>query len=221
MKRLSKWFNLWVFVALLAGAAPVYAREVAQPQLLPPVPEWPLIGPVLVWLGVVEPEPEVVEEAPLRDLPEYTIETVADATDLQTEVEAGQSVRLMITEETLNTLIAENNSEVPGLDSVTVDVAEDLLSFEVKIDGDTLVEAGVELPFIDGQELKVDGSIEVTAAGCMPVITLKKLRVNGIGVAFLVRGEIDTIVSDNWPTEVCLEAVTFKSDEIVAEGYRR
>ena len=36
MKRLSKWFNLWVFVALLAGAAPVYAREVAQPQLLPP-----------------------------------------------------------------------------------------------------------------------------------------------------------------------------------------
>lgn len=221
MKRLSKWFNLLVFVALLAGAAPVYAREMTRPQPLPPLPEWPIIGPVLVWLGVAEPEPEVVEDAPLRDLPEYTIESVADATDLQTTVEAGQSMRLIITEETLNTLIAENNSEVPGLDSVTVDVQEDSVSFEVKIDGDTLADAGVELPFIEGQELKVDGTIEATAGGCMPVITLKKLRVNGIGVAFLVRGEIDSIVSDNWPTDLCLEAITFKSDEIVAEGYRR
>ena len=89
-------------VLLLSVAAPAYAAPATT--TLPPLPEWPIIGPILRWLGVVEETPEEIVEMPEEpDLPEYQIETWDDITALQ-DLASGERVRVLATDSALTAI---------------------------------------------------------------------------------------------------------------------
>ncbi|HSQ39964.1 MAG TPA: hypothetical protein VLM78_07370, partial [Anaerolineales bacterium] len=55
--------TIFVLSMLLLGAA-LPVRAASSATALPPLPEWPIIGPILQWLGVVEPTPAEIVEMP-------------------------------------------------------------------------------------------------------------------------------------------------------------
>ena len=80
---------------LFTAATPVAAANSGTARDLPPLPDWPVVGPVLRFLGIggETPETTMPSATPDPSLPEYTIETIEDFAQLR-EVEDGQRVRI-------------------------------------------------------------------------------------------------------------------------------
>jgi hypothetical protein len=206
---------------LLNMAMPVYAAPNAT--ALPPLPEWPIIGPILQWLGVVEPEPaEIVELPEDLDLPQYPIETLDDILALQ-DLETGESVRVTATDTALTAIAQE------ALDKYTTGIQNFKLTFTpgeaavyVEVDPSVLEDANLDLPINFKNVIKLEGVVSLDASGCRAIVTIKKVSVNkwSIGMRGVVQQWINEQLPDKWPSEVCVERITLKSGEIAVVGYR-
>jgi len=174
--------SLILIALLLTGATPVFAQRATVPDLLPPLPQWPVIGPVLRWLGVAE-EPEAVE-VPLRDLPEYTIETLEDVKALQ-DIETGQSVRIKAKDTDLNTLLAEASASINSVDRATVQFEEGAVSGNATLDRDLLAQINVDLP-IGGESIQIMSAVEPSVAACQVTVKVKKFKINNLGLRLLL-----------------------------------
>jgi len=210
--------SLILTVLLLTSATPIFAQRAAAPGLLPPLPQWPIIGPILQWLGVAE-EPEPVE-MPLRDLPEYTIETLEDVKALQ-DIETGQSVRIRAKDTDLNILLAEASASIDGIDRATVQFEEGAVSGNVTLDRDLLAQVNAELPPIGGESLQIMSTVEPSVEACQVTVKVKKFKINNLGLRLLLGSVVNQVIADNWPEEICAEAIVVKPGEIVVEGYRK
>ena len=207
---------------LLSTAMPVYAAP--NVTALPPLPEWPIIGPILQWLGVVEPEPaEIVEPAEDLDLPQYSIETLDDILALQ-DLQSGESVRVTATDTALTTIGQEAlDKYTDGIQNFKVTFTPGEATAYVEVDPSVLEDANLDLPVNLRNTIKLEGTVELSASGCQAIVILKKVSINkwSIGLRGFVQNWINEELPGAWPSEVCIERVTVKAGEIAIVGYRR
>jgi hypothetical protein len=207
---------------LLSTTMPVYAAPSAA--TLPPLPEWPIIGPILQWLGIVEPTPvEIVEPAEDFDLPQYTIETLDDILALQ-DLAVEERVRVTATDTALTAIAQEALGEnVEGIRTFNLTFAPGKATVYLEVDPVVLTEANFDLPIKFRNTIKLEGTVELAASGCQVVVTIDKASINkwSIGLRGTVQSWINDQLPGSWPSEVCVERVTVKSGEIAVVGYRR
>jgi hypothetical protein len=213
---------LLLSLLLLSTAMPVYAAPSAT--ALPPLPEWPIIGPILKWLGVVEETPaEIVEMPEDLDLPQYTIETLDDILALR-DLEVEERVRVTATDTALTTIAREALDEhTEGIQNLKLTFEPNKATVYIEVDPEVLTEADFDLPVKLKNTIKLEGTVSLAASGCQVVVTVEKASINkwSIGLRGLVQRWLDDQLPGAWPSEVCVERVTLKSGEIAVVGYRR
>jgi len=209
----------------LFAALPVEAATVYQDQGLPPLPEWPVIGPVLRFLGIVkeEPEPVPVTPTPNPNLPEYTIETMEDLETLQ-EIEDGQSVRIRATEEALNQIIKDTlDANTSRQASMVMKVDDGAVTVMIDADTELIKDAGQNIPGLNADTVSVEATLDVDPNQCVPFVNIMSMEVNrwSFGFRTVAQRTINTQIAEIWPDNLCLEGVFFTSGVISVEGYRR
>ncbi|HOT93487.1 MAG TPA: hypothetical protein PLJ78_17385 [Anaerolineae bacterium] len=222
MKHRKVIVTLVLSLLLLSAAMPVQAASNAT--ALPPLPEWPIIGPILKWLGVVESEPaEVVEPPEDLDLPQYPIETLDDLLALQ-DLESNTRVRVTATDAALTAIVQDALDEnVEGVQNFKLTFTPGQATLYVEVDPAVLEDVNFELPINLKDTLKLEAVVTLAASGCQATITIKKVSINkwSIGLRGLAQSWIDEQLPSVWPSEVCVERITLKSGEIAVVGYRR
>ena len=207
---------------LLSAALPVYAAPSAT--ALPPLPEWPIIGPILRWLGVVEPVPaEIVELPEDLNLPQYPIETLDDILALQ-DLESEERVRVTATDTALTAIAQEAIDEnVEGIQNFRLTFTEGKATVYVEVDPAVLTEANLDLPINLKNTIKLEGTVKLTASGCRAIVTVEKVSINkwAIGLRGFVQRWLDEELPGVWPEEICVERIALKSGEIAVVGYRQ
>jgi hypothetical protein len=188
---------------------------------LPPIPEWPVIGPVLRWLGVASPTEET--PTPTPDLPEYRISSYEDI-DALNGIQRGERIRIIAAEDDLNAIILDAIQENVGAEAgLVLDVEPNLLSVRATADESLLAQYADDLPRQIQGDLDFTGAFRLEAAQCAPRVTIQKLEVNGwsFGLRLLAQGPINTRISEIWPDEICVERVLLMQNDVAVEGYYR
>ncbi len=221
--KVSKTIVVLVLGMVLSTAMPAYAAP--NGAALPPLPEWPIIGPILQRLGLVEATPAEVAEPPEDlNLPQYKIETLSDILALQ-DIENDQRVRVTATDTALTAIVkkALDENNVTGVQNFQLTFTPGKATLSIEVDPSILEEANVDLPIKLKDTLKLQGVVTLTASGCQPAVTIKKVSINGwaIGLRGLAQRWVDEQLPDVWPAEICIERITLKSGEIAVVGYRR
>jgi hypothetical protein len=209
----------------LSAALPVEAATAYRDQGLPPLPEWPVIGPVLRFLGIVKekPEPIPVTPTPNPNLPEYTIETREDLEKLQ-EIETGQSVRIRATEEALNQIIKDTlDANTSRQASLVMKVGDGAVTVMIDADTELIKDAGQNIPGLNADTVSVEATLDVDPDQCVPFVNIMSMEVNSWSFGFrtVAQRTINTQVTEVWPNTLCLEGVFFTPGVVSVEGYRR
>jgi hypothetical protein len=213
---------LLLALTLAAATLPALAAE----ESLPPLPEWPIIGPLLRLLGVTsEPEEEPVAMAtPDPTIKEYRLTSLDDVREVWRELEPGERARLVISEKDLNAFVREKLGAVPGAESLTVDFRTGEVVVTGAVNRAALEEAGVDLPFfLRGRTLRFEVRATPGAGSCRPFILVEEVRVNGrrLPIKGLAQSRLDELLDRAWPSgEGCVEQLIVSPDELSVEGYR-
>lgn len=221
MKHQKVIVTLVLSLLLLSTAMPVQAAS--STMALPPLPEWPIIGPILQWLGVVEPEPaEIVELPEDLDLPQYPIETLDDIRALQ-ELESGERVRVTATDTALTAIAREAIGNVNGIENPALTFTPDKATAYVEVDAIILEDIDFDLPINLKGTIKLEAVIKLSASGCQATVIVEKVSINNwsLGLKGIAQRWVNDQLPGLWPSEVCVERVTVKSGEIAVVGYRR
>lgn len=221
MKHRKVIVTLVLSLLLLSAAMPAQAASSAT--ALPPLPEWPIIGPILQWLGVVEPTPaEIVELPEDLDLPQYPIETLDDIRALQ-DLASGERVRVTATDTALTAIAREALGDVKGIQNLALTFTPGKAAIYVEVDPSVLEEANLDLPINLKNTLKLEGVVSLGTSGCRATVVIEKVSINkwSIGLKGLVQRWINEQLPGLWPSEVCVERITLNSGEIAVVGYRR
>jgi hypothetical protein len=209
-------------VLLFSATMPVYAAPNAT--ALPPLPEWPIIGPILKWLGVVEEKPvEIVEMPEDLDLPQYPIETLDDILALQ-DLAVDERVRVTATDTALAAIAQEAIDEnVEGVQNFRLTFTPNKATVYVEVDPSVLEDADFDLPVNLKNTIKLEGVVNLATSGCRVTVTVEKVSINkwSIGLRGLVQRWIDDQLPGMWPEEICVERITLKSGEVAVVGYRQ
>jgi hypothetical protein len=205
-------------------AATTYEATVHD-QSLPPLPEWPIIGPVLRFLGITKEKPEPVSAEPTPDpnLPEYRIETAGDLEQLQ-DIEDGQRVRINATEEALNAIVKETlKANTSDQASLVMTINDGTVDLAIEADTDFIKETGQNIPGLNADTVSIDATLDVDANQCVPFINITSMDVNnwGFGLRSVAQRTLNTQISEVWPDNLCLEAVFLTPGQVSIEGYRR
>jgi len=235
MKRNKQWgILLLIGVIIISTAAPVYAAS--GETELPPLPEWPVIGPVLRWLGIApaeetEPAPDPARIAiPTPVLPEQQITNLAEAEALWQAMEPGEQVRVFVADEDINAILKQELEDVPGVRSVTLTTEADSTTLNVAVDRAFLEEMEGNLPFfVRGDELNGKVTLAITASDCRPDITVDEIKLNTrtLPIKETAQALIDKAFEQAWREQswldnrVCIEAVRLTDGETILEGYRK
>ena len=216
---------LLIVASTFLTAVPVEAAPTTYDQNLPPLPEWPIIGPVLRFLGITKekPAPEPVTPTPNPNLPEYSIKTIEDLNKLQ-EIEAGQSVRVTATEEALNQMIKEVlDTNTSGQASMVLTVQNDAVDLIMEADTELIEETGQSIPGLNADTVSVDATVDINANQCIPFLHIQSMSVNrwSFGFRAIAQRTINGRIGDIWPNNLCLEGVFFTPGLVSIEGYRR
>ncbi len=215
-----------VLVALVMTAIPVpvaasRAEAGNSAQALPPVPEWPIIGPVLQWFGVSSSP--AATPVPTPGLTEYRMSSYEDLGELK-EIESGERVRIIVSENDLNAMIRDRIEEsIDGEAEMVFGIEPNVLSVRIYAEQSLLEEAADNLPRQIRDDLDLTGAFGMTASQCVPRISVQRLQINGwsFGLRLLAQGPINTRIRESWPSEICVERVLLMQDEAAVEGYRR
>ncbi len=218
-----KAWRLVLIVFIVAGAAtPAYAYAGRDP--LPPLPEWPIIGPLLSWLGIGESESETVTPTPDPTLPEYRIRTVEDALTFWEGLGLEEHVRVLVADEDIATLIEEQISNLKGLREASLTFDTDTVTIEAELDPSILDETGVKLPFfLKKTTLSGEITFSLEASSCQLIPTVEKVRVNSwtLPLGGFIQESIQDALDTEWPTGICVTGVYLTPGEIALEGYRK
>ncbi len=225
MKRIGYALALLLF--LVAAMAPSLAAA-PQGEQLPPPPEWPIIGPILRWLGLAQETPEV-ELPAIPDLPpgvsEYTPESIEDLITLWEKMSNGETVRVTLREATLQAMVDRWVEPMPGLSSLSVAFEEGQIKLEGTVATSKMEEyLGFQLPdFLAKDDLTVVLVFTAQAVDCRPQITLETVRINGKGwpVKGMVQEQLAQQIDELWPeANLCIEAIYITDDALIVEGHR-
>lgn len=208
---------------LLLTSMPVAARGRAPD--LPPLPEWPVLGPVLRFLGVTPSEPEPAEPiaTPDPDLPTYRPATFEEGWDLWQTLDSGERVRVEVAETDVDRAIQEEIAALPEVLDADVTFGEGDITVTATIDRGLLDEIPVELPFLPRSDfLEGEVVVRLDAASCRLNVDVVSATLNER--SFLLRYSAErafnALLSEYWPDQGCLERIVVDSDELTVEGYK-
>ncbi len=225
MKRWKNVLLLGVTLITLLSSTPVAA---GAETAIPPIPEWPIIGPVLRWLGLGDEEAPVAEvpppPTPDPNVPRYDVETLDDVWALQ-ELPANAPVRVVATDAALNAIVQAQIAGTPGVRSFVMRFDEDSTTARIVVARSLLEQNGLMIPdIIGGDQLSGGATVELAAEACRLEVAVKEVRINGqrIGLRRLAQDEINAWI-DEEPAfdDICVEQVTIVPGEITVEGYRK
>jgi hypothetical protein len=205
----------------VAAAGPIASAAQAEPLLLPPLPEWPIIGPLLLRLGVID-EPVHTAPEPDPSLPEYRISNLGDLDQLES-VEAGKRIRVIVSEGDANRMAQELLASQAGDEaSFSVDFAPLVASVAMTIDASAVRRLGINLPAIVRGNLSAITEFGADGANCFPIVDFQRLSVNGwsIGLLGFAQRLVDDRIAEIWPAEICVERILLMDGEAAVEGYR-
>ncbi len=217
--------SLMLILSLALTATPAAAYALAAPgapRNLPPLPEWPIIGPILRMLGVTDTAESAAAPVPDPALPEIRIRTLDDLETLQ-QVEPNERFRVIAADDDLNRIAQEILRERAEDNlSFAVNFDANLVTVEGSVDAALLERTGLDLPgFVRGR-LNVEGTARAAAEACQPTLAVRSVKVNGwgIGLRAMAQRVIDTQLPNTWPAEICVERVLLMDGEAAIEGYR-
>lgn len=219
--------SLLLALALLARSASVVGAE-ALNEKLPPLPEWPIIGPVLRMLGITAPEPEP-EAMPTPDpgLPEYRITSFEDMESLD-QIALNERVRIVVTDGDLNRMVLEllQNADLVEDARLDLDFDPGLVTADLQASASLLERLDLQFDIpraLRGRSIDATATMGVEATGCSINVSFDKLRVNNwrLGLRPLATRMVNERIPDFWASEICVEAVFLADGEAAVEGYRR
>ncbi len=184
---------------------------------IPPVPEWPVIGPLLVKLGLVEPV-----RYPDPTLQEYRVTTMEELESLGDRVPAGERVRIIVAETLAQSLVEEALDKVELFQSFSFDFTERGMLLTVEIERAALERQGARIPpFIKGTRFTIGARVLFYAQDGYPQVKIRNVRVNNMPLPLggLVQDRLNELARDEWPDWVTLEAVFMSDTEVAIEGY--
>jgi hypothetical protein len=228
MKSNHKLTHVLLIAALLALVSSALPLPVAAglaatsngSQALNPG-EWPIIGPLLQWLGVASPATET--PTPTPGLTEYRVTSYDDIGALQ-EIPSGERVRIIVSETDLNAIVLDLVSRsVEGKAEMNFGMEPNLLNVRMTADQSLLEQAADYMPRQIRGDLDLDGAFRLGASQCVPRVTVERLRLNGwsFGLRLLAQGPINTRIREFWTDDICVERVLLMQGEAAVEGYRR
>ncbi|MBN1260287.1 MAG: hypothetical protein JXB35_06360 [Anaerolineae bacterium] len=220
----QRWLIFVVLSLTLMTVTPVAAGPGAQQAQLPPPPEWPIIGPILRWLGIGEDAPAEPLPTPDPEMPSLVVESLEAAEAYWAEVAPGESVQFIVSETTANQIIDEYTASFEGVRSADVQFDRGTVTGSAELDREIFADYDVQLPFfIQGATLNGAVTVRVGAAGCRPVITVEKVRVGKLGIPVKGIGQemIDETIREEWPPEACIEDVYITPEQLVVVASRR
>ena len=215
---------LWLAMVgmLLLAPAPVMARGTA-PEL-PPLPEWPIIGPLLRAVGILPDEPSPAPTPTLDpDVPTYHPSTFQEGWDLWQELEAGEPVRVVIAEKDVNRALKEVADEEPETLDANVTFEEGTVGATLTLDRSLLEEIPTDIPFLPrGQSLKGEAKLQPGAEACRLTVKVKTVEINGrsLFLRLIMNRVLRTLLDEYWPAGSCLERVIVTEDTLTLEGYK-
>jgi hypothetical protein len=195
---------------------------------LPPLPEWPIIGPILRVLGISAEEPEpAAMPTPDPNLPEYRITSFEDMEAID-EIEPNERVRVIATAADLNQMILEllREADMAEAASLTLDFEPNLMSVDLKASSTFLdqMDLPIEIPaLLRGRNINAAATMNIEAVNCRVNLSFEKVELNNwsLGLQPLANRTINERIPDLWPSDLCVEAVYLMSGEAAVEGYRR
>ncbi len=225
MKRTG--YAVAIFLFLVAAVAPPVA---AAPQggHLPPLPEWPIIGPILRWLGLGAESggvelPSIPEPPP--GVPEYTPAGVEELVALWEKMANGETVRVRLDEGTVQAMADRWIEPLPGISALSVAFEGGQIRLEGTVATSEMEDyLGFKPPdFLAGDDLTVALVLSAQAVACRPQITLEAVRVNGKSwpVKGMVQEQLTQQLDEHWPeAHLCIEAIYITDDALIVEGHR-
>jgi hypothetical protein len=211
------------------ASAGVYAPVGTPGAVLPPLPEWPIIGPVLRFLGLVkEAAPEVLL-TPDPGLPEYRITSLEDIDQLH-DIEANERVRIIATDTDLNQMIHDLLSEAGYSEDASLKVAfnDPMITAEAYAGAGIIERIGVDIPASLHSNFDILATFTVEAGNCSVTVAFEKVGPNSWGAnswSFGLRSVANQLVNEQiprlWPEEFCAESVIVMDGEAAVEGYLR
>lgn len=214
--------RLAVLVLVLLASTPSVALARDLGPTLPPPPEWPIIGPVLRWLGFESP----VEAAPTFDpnRPEHRLSTLKEAQALWEMLAPNTPVRVITRQEDVNALIRQNLQGVQGLRDVSVVFESKGITLKATLERSLLEREGLTLPFfIRAQEISVEITVALSATNCTPTLTVRRVRIGRLSLPLrgIAQEALNETLAQEWLPTVCVERVFMLPGEFAVEGYRR
>lgn len=205
-----KLMSLLLCVGLLAAPwSPTAAR-------IPPVPEWPVIGPVLVRLGLVEPV-----RYPDPTLKVYTVTTMDELEALDERLAPNQRARIVVAEALAKSLIEDAFKDADFFKLTTLDFTKRGLLIGFELERARLEQGGVRIPLIKGERFAVSARLVFKVKDGYPQVRIRNLKVNGLPlpVGRLIEQRLNELSKEKWPNWVVLEAVFMSEDDVSIEGY--
>ncbi len=181
----------------------------------PPLPEWPIIGPLLVKLGLVEP---LIYPDPT--LPEYTVTTMDELKALGDQIAPGERARVVVTERLAQSLIKDALQDVEFLKLTTMDFTERGLVMGLEIERAALEQGGVRIPLIKGDTITLNVRLIFYARDGYLQVKVRNLRVNGLPLPLgaVVSRRLNELSAEKWPAGVVLEAIFMHEQDVAVEG---
>ncbi len=202
-------YTLMLVSLLWTPLAPEAAR-------IPPVPEWPIIGPILVSLGLVEPV-----RYPDPSLPVYTITTMDELEVLDERIQPGERVRVVVAESLAQSILEDALKDVELFTLKKLDFTPKGLVIGLEIERARLEESGVRIPLIKAQRFDVKARIVFTAKDGIPLVKIRNVRVNGLPfpLGALLETRLNELSKEKWPSWLVLEAIFMSDTDVSIEGY--
>lgn len=221
---MNTYKHIWMaaLAALIVLTTPTTALAQEFGPNLPPPPDWPIIGPVLRWLGFEgTPEPTPAFD-PNR--PEHRLATIAEAEALWNKLSPDERVRVIISQADANAQLQESIRNARGLSSASITFDAGAITLAATVDRAALELEGVELPFfLMGKEISGQVTFTLNAVDCRPTFTVKKVRIGRLSLPLrtLAQTTLDENLAQEWPPNICIERVFMLPGEFAVEGYRR
>lgn len=225
MKTWKRIMLLALCTLLLVGTAlPAVAAPVKTEAALPPLPEWPIIGPIIRFIQrLIKKEPAVPEATPEPNLPEITIETLDDILALR-DLESDKRVRIIATDAALTSIVEDAaGDDVGDLFSLTMTFEEGYASLEGELDGSVLENIDADVPINLDQDLYAEATLSFSATNCRAIVNVDYVSVNdwSIGLRGVAQEYINSQLPGLWPSEVCVEHIAVEPGVIKIVGYRK
>ena len=224
MKRTGYALALLLFLTAAMAPSVTAAPQGAD---LPPLPEWPIIGPILRWLGLVKAEPRTATPAitltPPSAIKEYTPETIVDLTALWEEIAGGETVRVTLREATLQAMAERWIDPLPGVSGSLVEFTQGAITLSAIVDSSQLESyLGIDVPdFLVQGPTDVRLTFTARAEACAPQVEIESVALSGkeLPLAGLVQRTLEEELAPLWK-KVCIEAIEITDDALIVEGHR-